>query len=107
MALTHSELMAELMPMYQQEPSRFMQFYDKVYMLLLGIPEGGVLRIRDHFRERALDMFMKVASLLIIEEINKKAATDDLLEFSDDYTTIRRMHKFIPSRPYRRGRRSM
>lgn len=48
MAPTYSELVKELYPLYEQEPTRFMHFYNAVYMKLLSIQEGEVLRIADH-----------------------------------------------------------
>lgn len=98
--------MRDLLPLYQEEPSRFMRFYNAVYLKLLSIPEGGILRIADHCRKN-VELFIKVANLLMIEEISHKKATDDLLEFSDDYTTIRRCYKFVPSRPYRAAKRGI
>lgn len=106
MSPSHSELMRELLPLYKEEPSRFMRFYNAVYLKLLSIPEGGILRISDHCR-KDVGLFIKVASLLMIEEISHKEATDDLLEFSDDYTAIRRCYKFVPSRSYRTAKRGI
>lgn len=91
------------MPLYHQDPKRFMRFYDIVYLKLCSIPEGGTLRIDEHCKPKAIDTFIKIASLLIIEEACRKKVTDDLLELSDDHSAIRRCRKFIPSRPYRRG----
>lgn len=102
MSPSHAELMKELLPLYRQEPVRFMRFYNLVYTKLCSIPEGGVLCIAEHCKQKAIGTFVKVASLLIIEETCRKEVTDDLLEFSDDYSAIRRCYKFIPSRPYRK-----
>lgn len=99
---SYSDLIKDLLPLYQQEPERFMRFYNSVYLKLLNIPEGGVLRLIDHCSQRAMNTFIKIASLLIIEELCRKEVTDDFLEFSDDRTTIRRCRKFIPSRPCRK-----
>lgn len=100
---SHSELMKELLPLYLQEPDRFMSFYNKVYLKLCGIPEGGVLRIAEHCSQRAAGTFIKIASLFIIEELYRKEVTDGVLEFSDDYSEIRRLCRFVPSCPYRKG----
>lgn len=107
MAASHSELMKELLPLYHQEPTRFMRFYNLVYIKIISIPEGGVLRIANYCSKEAIGLFIKIASLLIIEETCRKEVTDDLLEFSDDYTIIRRIYKFVPSRPYRKGVKSI
>lgn len=103
MSPSHSELMKELLPLYRQDLKRFMRFYNAVYLKLSAIPEGGALRIAEHCSEKAIDTFIKIACLLIIEDTCRKKATDDLLEFSDDYSTIRRCRKFIPSRLFRKG----
>lgn len=107
MAPSYSDLIKDLLPLYRQEPERFMRFYNAIYLKLLNIPEGGVLRIVDHCSQKAMGTFIKIASLFIIEDLCRKEVTDDFLEFSDDHTTIRRCHKFIPSRPYRKGRKSI
>lgn len=105
MTSTHSELMQELLPLYDKDPNRFMRFYNAIYLMLLNIPEGGALIIAEHCSKAAIGMFIKVASLLIIEDTCSKSVTDDLLEFSDDYTMIRRSYKFIPSRSFSRRKR--
>lgn len=107
MVPTYSELIKELYPLYQQEPVRFMRFYNAVYKKLFSIQEGEVLRIADHCSKKTMGMFIKVASLFIIEDTCRKNVTDDLLEFSDDYTMIRKCYKFVPSRPYRKGVKSI
>ena len=40
MVPTYSELIKELYPLYQQEPARFMRFYNAVYKKLFSIHEG-------------------------------------------------------------------
>lgn len=107
MAPSYSGLIKDLLPLYQQDPKRFMRFYNSIYLKLLNIPEGGVLRLADHCSQRAMEVFIKIASLFIIEDLCQKEATDDFLEFSDDHTAIRRCRKFVPSRPYRKGRKGI
>lgn len=99
--------MQELYPLFEREPARFMRFYNAVYLKLLSIPEGGVLRITDHCNTKTMGVFIKVAALFMIEETCRKKATDDLLEFSDDYSMIRRNRRFIPSRPLHRGKKRL
>lgn len=107
MVPSYSDLIKDLLPLYRQEPERFMRFYNSVYLKLLNIPEGGVLRLVDHCSQKAMGTFIKIASLFIIEDLCQKEATDDFLEFSDDRTIIRRCCKFVPSRPYRKGIRGI
>lgn len=94
--------MQELMPLYQEEPKRFMRFYDAVYLLLDKIPEGCTLRISDHVRPTSYNLFVTIASLLVIEENCRKGVFDDYLEFSDDYSAIRRTKKYPSCCPCRK-----
>lgn len=88
---------AELIPVYEENPQRFMRFYNAVYLLLCNIPEGGLLRIADHCKPPSYGLFVQCACLCIMEECNRCGITDALLEFSDDYTEIRRSVKFKKS----------
>lgn len=99
MLQTHSEIMKELLPLYEKDPRRFMRFYDAVFLKLSDIPEGGVLKISDCCNNADIELFKKIAGLLMIEETARKSVTDDVLEFTEDETEIRRSRKFIPSRP--------
>lgn len=91
--------MKELMPLYQKDPQRFMRFYNAVYLLLDKLSAGSVLRISEHVRPTSYHLFVTIASLLIIEENRRKGAFDDYLEFSDDFSEIRRTRKYPPYRP--------
>lgn len=82
------------MPMFREDPERFMRFYNAVYLILDKIPEGGTLRISDHVRPTSYNLFVTIASLLVIEENCRKDVFDDYLEFSDDYSAIRRTRKY-------------
>jgi len=101
MTKSHSELMKELIPLYQEDPQRFMRFYNAVYLLLDKLPEGSILRISDHVRPTSYHLFATIASLLVIEENCRKGVFDDYLEFSDDYSEIRRTRKYPPYHPFR------
>lgn len=85
---------AELLPIYEENPQRFMRFYNAVYLLLCSIPEGGLLRIADHCKPSSYGLFVQCACLCMMEEYNRSGITDALLEFSDDYVEIRRCMKF-------------
>lgn len=96
MAPTHKEILKEIMPLYQQNPERFMRFYHAVNNIIATIPEGQSIRIDEHCNPSSRDLFIKIASLWIIGETIWKTVYDDFLEFSDDYTTIRHVPRFIP-----------
>lgn len=97
MAYSHAELMDKLIPLYERDSKRFMRFYDAVYLKLTDLPPGGALRIAEHCRAEDIGLFVMVANLVIIEELNRKDVLSDYLEPSDDWTMIRRFPGFIPS----------
>lgn len=94
----------ELLPIYDENPERFKLFFDAVYLLLHSIPESGSIRIADHCKPSSCSLFVKIACLCIREERLYKEVTDALLEFSDDYTEIRRSGKFITATTWRHPR---
>ena len=88
---------SEVLPLYREDPERFMRFYNAVYLLLCSIPEGGVLCIAQHCKPSSYGLFVKCACLCMMEERRQRDVKDALLEFNDDYTKIRRCVKFIKS----------
>lgn len=97
MAPTYQEILAEVLPIYHQDPERFMRFYHAVNNILATIPEGESIRIDEHCKPTSRELFIKIASMYIIEETIRKDMFDDFLEFSDDYSVIRHVPKFVPS----------
>lgn len=97
MAPTYQEILAEVLPVYHQNPERFMRFYRAVNNILATIPEGGSIRIDEHCKPASRELFVKIASMYIIEETIRKEALDDFLEFSDDYSSIRHVPKLVPA----------
>lgn len=97
MAYSKAELMEKLMPLYEENPERFMRFYNAVFLKLTELPPGRSLRIAAHCRPEDIDIFVLVANLVIIEELGRKDVLSDYLEPSDDWTMIRRCPGFIPS----------
>lgn len=94
----------ELLPLYNANPERFRCFYNAVYILLESIPEGSSIRVVDHCKPSSYSLFVKIGCMCIREEILYKKVTDALLEFSDDYTEIRRNRKFIAATTWRHPR---
>lgn len=86
--------MAEVLPFYEENPARFMRFYNAVYLLLNSIPASGFIRIADHCQPTSYSLFVKCACLCILEERFYCEEIDTMLEFSDDYAEIRRSEKF-------------
>lgn len=85
---------SEVLPLYEEDPERFMRFYNAVYLLLCSISEGGVLSIVEHCKPTSYALFVKCACLCMMEEQQQCEVNDALLEFNDDYTKIHRSVKF-------------
>lgn len=96
---SYKELLDEVMPIYRQNPDRFMRFYHAVNNILASIPEGESIRIDDHCKPASRELFIKLAAMYIMEEMALKSCLDGFLEFSDDYNTIRHVPKFVPDKP--------
>lgn len=96
---SYTELMQEVMPVYHSDPERFLRFYHAVYLKLATLPVGGCIVIDKACKPQNIELFMKTASLCIIEEVNRKEAADDFLEFSDDKRTIYRKPGWMPHKP--------
>lgn len=88
---------SEVLPLYEENPERFMRFYNAVYLLLCDIPEGEVLSIAAHCKPTSYALFVKCACLCMMEEQQQREVNDAFLEFNDDYTEIRRSVKFVRS----------
>lgn len=88
---------SEVLPLYEENPERFMRFYNAVYLLLCSIPERGALRVTERCKPSSYGLFIKCACLCMMEEQQNHEPTDALLEFSDDYTEIHRSAKFTKS----------
>lgn len=86
---------SEVLPLYKEDPERFMRFYNAVYLLLCSIPEGGVLHIAEHCKPASCGLFVKCACLCMMEEQQQREVNDALLEFNGEYTEIRRCAKFV------------
>ena len=95
---THKEILEELLPLCHQDTERFMRFYHAVNNILANIPEGESIRIDEHCKPASRNLFIKIASLYIMEDLmRKESALDDYLEFIDDYKEIRHVPKFVPA----------
>ena len=84
MPFTYQEILEEVLPVYHQNPERFMRFYHAVNNILAAIPEGSSIRIDEHCKPASRDLFIKIV-------------LDDFLEFSDDYSAIRHVPKVVPA----------
>lgn len=94
---TYQEILDSVMPLYRQDPDRFMRFYHAVNNILATIPAGESIVVADHCKPASHDLFIKIASMYIIEESIRKDVLDDHLEFSDDYSAIRHVPKCVPA----------
>ena len=95
---THSEIMARLLPLYEQAPQRFLKFYDAVYLMCMELPEGSRFRISDRCAPKSVDLFKDIAALCIIEQPFDIYAGQ--LEFSDDMEFIIRKMGFKSSKKH-------
>lgn len=96
---SYTELMQEIMPVFLSDPERFLRFYHAVYLKLVTLPIGGRIVIDKICKPQHLELFKKVASLCIIEELNRKEVIDDWLEFSDDRKVICRKPGWMSHKP--------
>lgn len=96
---SYKEILEEVLPLYRQEPERFMRFYHAVNNRLATIPEGESICIDEYCKPESRDLFMKIAAMYIMEEMMRKDSLDDYLEFSDDYTAIRHVPKIVIKTP--------
>lgn len=93
---SHSEIMARLMPLYEQAPERFMRFYNAVWLMCHDLPEGARFRIADHCAEKSIPLFRDIVALCIMED--PFAPTGGMLEFEDDgMEWVRRSRSVTPS----------
>ena len=72
MPFTYQEILEEVLPVYHQNPERFMRFYHAVNNILAAIPEGSSIRIDEHCKPASRDLFIKIAAMYIIEETTRK-----------------------------------
>lgn len=101
MKTTYREILEEVLPFYRQDPERFMNFYHRVNNIVASIPEGESIRINDFCKPASRNLFIKVASMYMMEEASRKeSALDSYLEFIDDYNVIRHVAKMIPTTPW-------
>lgn len=94
---------SEVLPLYKEDPGRFMRFYNTIYLLLCSIPPLGSIRVADHCQPASYSIFIKCVCLCILEERHQSEEIDRMLEFSDDYTEIRRsgiFRKFVYQNPF-------
>lgn len=94
MARSYREIVEKVLPLHKAEPERFKKFYDAVTVLLLSIQPGQSILIAEHCTQRSYDLFMDVAEMVIIEDMMHRETKDDILEFTPDRKSIRRMKPF-------------
>lgn len=97
MEQTYKEILEKVLPLYRQDPERFMRFYHAVNNILASIPEGESIRIDEHCKPSSRNLFIEIASIYIIEETIRKSALDGYLEFLDNYNVIRHIPKWVPA----------
>jgi len=74
-----------------------MRFYHAVNNILAAIPEGDSIRIDEYCKPASRDLFIKIATMYMMEEMIRKNSLEGFLEFSDDYNAIRHVPKMVPA----------
>ena len=72
MPFTYQEILEEVLPVYHQNPERFMRFYHAVNNILAAIPEGSSIRIDEHCKPASRDLFIKMSCSVYITRRNDK-----------------------------------
>lgn len=79
---SYQEIMARILPLYEQAPERFMRFYNAVWLMCHELPEGGRFRIADRCAEKSIPLFRDIAALCIMDE--PYDVCKGTLEFEDE-----------------------
>lgn len=95
MELTYKQILESVLPLFHQDEERFMRFYRAVNNIVASIPEGGSIHIDEHCKPASRELFIKIASMFIIEDSKRKSALDDYWEFIDNYNIIRHVPKCV------------
>ena len=91
---TYQVIAKRLAQKFDESPSRFIAFENKVIGKLLSMPEGSYMRISQVCKS-CPDLMRDVASLFIMEcDIH---GSEERFMFLDDFDTIHRFNSFIPS----------
>ena len=94
---SYKDVLDEVMPIFHKNPDRFMRFYHAVNNILAAIPEGDSIRIDEYCKPASRDLFIKIATMYMMEEMIRKNGLEGFLEFSDDYNAIRHVPKMVPA----------
>lgn len=87
------------MPLYEQAPTRFLAFYNAVWLMCHELPEGQSFCIADRCTEKSRGTFIDIVTLCIIEEPYNIERGE--LYLSDDNERVCRGIGFRPSGTYR------
>ena len=66
---SYKDVLDEVMPIFHKNPDRFMRFYHAVNSILAAIPEGDSIRIDEHCKPASRDLFIKIATMYMMEEM--------------------------------------
>ena len=69
---SYKDVLDEVMPIFHKNPDRFMRFYHAVNSILAAIPEGDSIRIDEHCKPASRDLFIKIATMYMMEEMIRK-----------------------------------
>lgn len=97
MRRSYQQILDKLKPVADENPERFMRFYDRVYLLLQAIKPGQTVLIEQCCTERSRELFVDVVELCIIESRLHDNPDDGQLCFSVDMKSIFRDEIFRSS----------
>ena len=92
---SYKEILDKVIPIYHQDPERFLRFYRAVNNIVASIPEGESILIDDHCKPASRELFIDIACMFIMEVSSRKAILDDYWEFIDNYNIIRHVPKCV------------
>ncbi len=83
---TYQDILKRTLQLRDEQPERFRRFYDKVWLMLLKLPEGGTIHIDRCCTPQSQQLFQDIAALTIMEQ--KTNIWGGNLEFLDENLTI-------------------
>ena len=85
---TKQDVVARLLRVFDENPTRFMRFENAVHGLLLDMPYDSFLKMSDICKEGSLPLMRDVVKLFMMEQPWDAGAS--YWEFLDDFDTIHR-----------------
>lgn len=81
------DLVNKLLDVFSENPHRFMRFENKVWSVLMEMPENSYMKLSERCKPETLPLLRDVVTLFIIEQPFDPGAS--YWEFADDDTVYR------------------